>query len=125
MGRGRGAGRGRAASRGAGQGRAGRQGGARGRGVGRGSGRGQANPTDRDAAALAPCGWDDADNDVSGETPAFTPNRPAGPNFPDNFAPQRELDFFRLFFSVTVIQHLVHSTNLYAWKRICQGDGLT
>ena len=32
---------------------------------------------------------------------------------------------FACFFSVTVIQHLVHSINLYAWKRICQGDGLT
>ena len=39
-----------------------------------------------DAATLAPCGWNDADDDVSGEMPVFTPNRPAGPNFPDNFA---------------------------------------
>ena len=120
-GRGQSGGRGRSAScrRGAGRGR-GRgvgRGHARGRGVGRGQGHTFAFHDAVDECEEATFGWDDDDN-VSGQPPHFHPNRPAGLNLLPGFAPQCELDFFRLYFSSGVVRRLADSTNLYAWQHI-------
>ena len=54
--------------------------------------------------------------------PGFTPERERerepGAHFPDNFQPTREIDFFSLFFTQTVIQSIVNFTNIYAAMHI-------
>ena len=93
-GRGRGHGRGRAAA-----------GAARG-GRGRGRGRGR-------AAIVVESMWQNADPNPQ-EKPEFTPLVEAGPNLPADFDGTTELDFFKLYFTEELVDHLVRFTNAYA-----------
>lgn len=93
-GRGRGGVRGRGRARGRGNARG------RGRGQNRGRGRGRGLGAAAQAAGGAAQipGWNDADNAVTGQPPAFHPVRPAGIHLPDNFAPADEIDFSTYIF---------------------------
>ena len=57
--------------------------------------------------------WDKQDTHAVPQFP-FQPSKPAGLDLPDNFVPQQEIDFFKLFFSDDVIETIVEHTNTYA-----------
>ena len=91
----------------------------RGRGRGRGGGRGrdQASGVAHGSSAHAPKSWTHHDTAPS-NIPAFSPSRPAGLHLPNDFLPENELSFFKLFFTASVISSLVDFTNTYAAMNI-------
>ena len=61
------------------------------------------------------------DEDMGGPgAPDFQPSSPAGLKLPPDFLPTCEADFFRLFFSVDVVERIVEFTNAYAVARIAE-----
>ena len=115
-GHGRGAGGHGAGGRGAGgRGAGGRGAGGRGAG-GRGAGGrgGGAGGHCGDAGGDAATGtWKDLDENAL-DHEDFQPSRELGVHLPDDFVPAGPLSFFRLFFSVAMLQSVVQFTNLYA-----------
>ena len=113
-GRGRGAtGRGRGAVRGLrGRGAGGRGGTANTRGRGRGH---AAQPMYARAS-----GYDDIDAGGPAQFPTFQPSTPSGLKLPDDFSPQCEADFFKLYFPIHVVDRIVEFTNAYARAHIHQ-----
>ena len=65
--------------------------------------------------------YDDSDDDSPDNIPAFLPtNGQVGMNLPDDFVPSSKSDFFKLYFSETIVDAIAQFTNIYAHAHIHQ-----
>ena len=63
-------------------------------------------------------GWDDEDNTPGAGHDEFEPNRPPGIHLPEDFEAIAPVDFFKLFFSVALVESIATFTNNYAVQHI-------